>query len=415
LLVILFIIGCPTPDLQTEDSEPLEEKILAETTQVLNSEPIIEEPVPEVIEPPENEPVIPEPIFVKADPAEDNIHEPNLAEILAAEPEIAAILNAEPVAQQPNIAQKSNEPNMPVLIIPDPNIAPEPNITEPILPEPNVIEPKLPDPNVIEPNLPEPNLPQVSTAQAFHDKVIPFFEEFVNDDGSVNYRSLKRKRIQLIELLRKFENLSPEEYGSWPKEDKIAFWINAYNLQLTKIILSNYPIKSSALLRIYWGPDSIRHINGIWDSYKFTIMDEEFTLNEIETRFFKSQFDDPRIFLAISKASKSGPPMQKQPYFGKNLDQQLNDQVTKFLTNPLAFRIDRNEKIVYISPILGSTWYAPYFLDKHATNKKFKDQKTEIRAVLNFITNYLSPEEVNFLRLQNYSVRFIPYNWNLNE
>ena len=284
-----------------------------------------------------------------------------------------------------------------------PQVAPEPI-------EPPEVEPVKVEPVKVEPPKPKP-LPTVS----FHDKCADILENYVDDKGMVDYKTLERKKQELRKLLDEFDELDPNEYNSWPKEDKIAFWLNAYNIQMLKIITDNYPIESSRILRLFWPPNSIRHIKGIWENYKFIVMDEEFTLSEVERRFFRQEFDEPRIFFAISHASLSSPPLRNEPYYGRKLYEQLDDQVKRFLSDPRGFRIDRNDQTVYLSAILQPTWYGKEFISKYGTDKKFKDQEPAVRAVLNFVTNYISRRDVSFLEVENYSVKYINYNWRINE
>jgi hypothetical protein len=231
----------------------------------------------------------------------------------------------------------------------------------------------------------------------------------------VDYKTLKRKKPELNQLLDEFAKLDPNVYNSWSNEDKIAFWLNAYNIKMLKIIVDNYPIQSQRILRVLWGPDSIRHIEGIWDKYKFVVMNEEFTLKEIEQRFFRKEFNEPRVFFAISHASLSSPPLRNEPYYGCRLYEQLNDQAKKFLSSPLAFRIDKERKIVHLSAIFHPAWYGKEFISKYGTDKKFKDQPPPLRAVLNFAANYISKRDLFFLERENYSVEYITYNWTLND
>ena len=250
---------------------------------------------------------------------------------------------------------------------------------------------------------------------SFHDKCAGILKNYVDDKGMVDYKSLKRRKPELNQLLDEFAKLDPNVYNSWSKEDKIAFWLNAYNIKMLKIIIDNYPIQSQRILRVLWGPYSIRHIEGIWDKYKFTVMDEEFTLKEIEQRFFRKEFGEPRVFFAISYASLSSPPLRNEPYYGCRLYEQLDDQAKKFLSSPLAFRIDREKQIVRLSAIFHPTWYGEEFISKYGTDKKFKDQPPPVRAVLNFAANYISKHDLFFLEMENYSVKYITYNWTLND
>lgn len=278
--------------------------------------------------------------------------------------------------------------------------------------------PKPVKPAIAEPNQTvsvEPADANSTPAASFHTKCAGILKNYVNDKGMVDYKALKRKKLELNQLLDEFAKLDPNEYNSWPKEDKIAFWLNAYNIKLLKIIVDNYPIESQRILRVLWGPDSIRHIEGIWDKYKFIVMDEEFTLKEIEQRFFRKEFDEPRVFFALSCASLSGPPLRNEPYYGHRLYEQLDDQVRKFLSNPLAFRIDREKQIVHLSAVFHPSWYGEEFISKYGTDKKFKDQPPSVRAVLNLAANYISEQALFFLERENYSVKYITYNWTLND
>ncbi|MHC4190994.1 MAG: DUF547 domain-containing protein [Planctomycetota bacterium] len=263
----------------------------------------------------------------------------------------------------------------------------------------------------------EPDKVEPPPAASFHDKCAEVLKNFVNAQGMVDYKTLRRKRLDLKALLDEFDNLDPNEYSSWPKADKIAFWINAYNIQMLKIITDNYPIKSSRFLRIFpgWGPKSILHIKGIWTDHKFLVMDEEFTLAEIEKRFFRKEFADSRIFFALNRASLSGPPLRNEPYYGEKLNKQLEDQVKRFLSSPHAFRIDKAKQRVYLSALFQKTEYGQEFISKYGIDKKFKDQQPATRAVLNFITNYVSGPVVSFLEVGNYSVQYIRYDWTIND
>jgi hypothetical protein len=309
--------------------------------------------------------------------------------------------------------------------------------------EPNEVEPKQIEPNEVELGEVEPNeikpVPIVSVVTHprsvppsgvlrkeslglrtdgttdFHDKCAGILGQFVDDKGKVNYKMLKRKRPELRGLLDEFAALEPSQYNSWPKKDKIAFWINVYNIQMLNIIVSNYPIQSLRIMRLFWPPTSIRHIEGIWSKYKFIVMDEEFTLSEIEQRLFRKEFTEPKVFFAISYASVSGPALRNEPYYGRKLSRQLDEQVKEFLSSPRAFKIDRKKQKVYLSAILKSTWYGRQFISGYGTDKKFKDKEPAVRAVLNFATNYIPRQDVSFLETGNYTVEYIAYDWRLNE
>ncbi|NIP26390.1 MAG: DUF547 domain-containing protein [Phycisphaerae bacterium] len=286
------------------------------------------------------------------------------------------------------------EPNEPV------HIKTEPNIGEFVKVGPNDVKPP----------------PKVT----FHDKFAGILSEFVDDKGMVDYRRLKLKRGKLKRLLGEFTKLDRKEYNSWSKEDKIAFWINAYNMRMLHIIIDNYPIESYRIFHLLpgWEPDSILHLNkriGGIKKQKFYIMDEVFTLPQVEELFLRKGFDEPRAFFALFYATLSSPPLRNEPYSGDKLYKQLEDQAGKFISSPLGFRIDRKKRRVYLSVILKPTWFGSGFISKYGTNKKFKDEEPAIRAVLGFITNYISEQDKRFLEVDNYSIEYMKPSWRLND
>jgi len=316
---------------------------------------------------------------------------------------IAGCQQAERVSAEPNNAE--------ALVVETGK--PEPSEAEPSIIEPSQTESPKTELNKVESNEIEPVVHRRQVS--FHDKCADILSSFVDRDGKVDYAALRRKRLELRKLLDEFDRLDPKEYESWPESDKIAFWINTYNIQMLNIIVENYPIQASRFLSLIYGPYSIRHIKGIWTDYKFMVMDEEFTLSQIQQRFFRKQFDEPRVFLALTNASISSPALRNEPYYGYNLEEQLQDQTKRFLSSPYGFKIDRDRQTVCLSALFQSTWYGKEFINKFGTDKKFKAQAPATRAVLNFITNYISIQDVSFLEVENYSIKYMKYDWTINE
>jgi hypothetical protein len=328
-------------------------------------------------------------------------------------PGAAKVIDANtPAAQDVNQAEEASGSSQPSA---EPQPA-EPNRSR--TPEPN----EQPGNNPFDAN--DTNTAAKSTGDTFNKEFEPIFSEYVDRNGMVNYDRLHRYRLQIRALLARLAILDPQEYKSWTRNEKIAFWINTFNLKMLDIIADNYPIESKRFHRLWWPPNSIRHIPPIgdvgtpkWNGYKFIVMDEEFTLYEIEKRFFRKDFTDPRIFLALSFASLDGPPLQNKPYYGKDLDRQLDEQAKRFLSTPSGIRIDRQKNIVELSTLFEPKWpwYGGEFLAKYGTDRKFKSQPPAIAAVLNFISNYLDKRDVVYLETGNYSIRFKAYDWRVNE
>jgi len=253
---------------------------------------------------------------------------------------------------------------------------------------------------------------------SFNNVFSVIFENYVDEDGMVDYKQLKRNRRKVRQVLLRCRRLKRAEYDRWPEEEKKAFWLNVYNLKLLDIITDNYPIEPIRLFMLFWPPDSIRHINrqidGI-DRQKFIVVEEEFTLREIEDRLFRDEFAEPILFIGLARATVAGPPFRNEPYLGHKLYQQLDEQTRKFFLNPKAFRIDRNKKVVYLSAIFRPRWFGKEFVSRYNTDKKFKDMDSVARSVLNFVSGYISKSALDFIELETYSVEYINYDWRLND
>jgi hypothetical protein len=355
-------------------------------------------------------PLLPVKPKLESTTAEPNLFEPNEVEPVKTEPNEIGPKEIESDKVEPPLVEPNETEPAQV----------EPNETEPAQVEPNELAVTKTEPNQVELVKVEPNEVKSPLEVAFHGKCDEILSSFVDNEGMVDYRKLKLKRLKLKRLLGEFAELNPNEYNSWAKEDKIAFWINAYNLQMLRIIIENYPIESYRWLHLLpgWGPDSIRHINkriGGISKQKFIVMDEEFTLREVEQRFFRKEFDEPRAFLALSYATLSSPPLRNEPYYGNKLNKQLDGQAKQFLSNPLAFKIDGKKQKIYLSAILQPSWFGSEFISKFGTDKKFKDQQPAVRAVLSFLTDYISEQDKDFLEVENYAVEYMKYNWRLND
>jgi len=251
-----------------------------------------------------------------------------------------------------------------------------------------------------------------SERPAFYDACERIFTTYVDEEGLVDYKTLRRKRAELIAAVREFDEVHPVQKMSWTDNEKIAFWINAHNIFTLKLIVDNYPIQPRWYLINY--PDSsIMQIVGGREKKYFKVMGMEYTLREIEKEILMTRFRDPRIFFALSYASMGGAFLRNEPYYPDKLDQQLDEQARKFLSSHRGLRIERNKKIVFLSDIFN--WYKAVFVEKYASIKKFRAREPAVQAYLNFIVNYVSPDNVGYFESNNYAVRFQLYDWHLNE
>lgn len=223
---------------------------------------------------------------------------------------------------------------------------------------------------------------------------------YVNADGLVDYPALQANSQGLKDFIARLGAISPDTYAAWSENEKIAFLINAYNAITLESIINQHPLKGS-----------IKDIFGVWNFKKHTVIGRSLTLDNIEHGILRKDFQEPRIHAALVCAAISCPPLRQEPYTGETLDQQLEGQVRKWLSSPKGLQIDRTQNRVAISSIFD--WFGEDWKTEYAIKGKFTGNVKE-RSVLNFISNYVSPEDKGYLEQGNYKLNYLNYDWSLN-
>lgn len=222
-----------------------------------------------------------------------------------------------------------------------------------------------------------------------------------NDHGRIDYRSLKKNPENLNAYLLTLANSSEAAIEGWASEEKIAFWINAYNAFTLKAVIDHYPVKS------------IRDIDGVWKRRIYPIAGEKMSLDQMEHEILRKKFTEPRIHMALVCAAMSCPPLRGSAFVGSRLDQQLKDQSRVFLSDPGNFRIDRAARKVHLSSIFN--WFGDDFVKTYAPTAGFAKKSPKEKAVLNFIAGHINQGDRDFLQSGRYDVDYLDYNWGLNE
>ncbi len=225
---------------------------------------------------------------------------------------------------------------------------------------------------------------------------------------AVDYKVLKDDQ-KFEKLLRDLEKFSPDALTT--REEKMAFWINVYNIFAVKMVTDHYPV------------ESIRNIGtalrSVWKQRAGTVGGRGYTLNEIEHEILRPM-GDPRIHAAIVCASVSCPDLRKEAFTAQRLDEQLDEQMKKFLANPTkGLRVDADRGTVHLSPIFD--WFSDDFKKKKDTgivpkildwiDKDYKSQ----REVLSFVQKYAPAEAKDVLKKPSLKIAYMDYNWKVNE
>lgn len=252
----------------------------------------------------------------------------------------------------------------------------------------------------------------VKAPQTFsHDDFDRVLHRFVDGQGRVDYAALKRDARDLERYYLLLSTYSPDSHPLlFPTEtSKLAYWLNAYNAAVLKAVLTYYPLSSVEDIRppllLFFFPQK----SGFFLFQRVTFGGKTTTLYFLEHRVIRKRFTDPRVHFALNCASRGCPRLPRQVFTAERLDEQLDHEARKFLAEERNFTINHQDKSVSLSSIFD--WYESDFLSwyKH----EFPGQKA---TLFNYITLYVSPEKVEELkRAAAYAVRFILYDWRLND
>lgn len=240
----------------------------------------------------------------------------------------------------------------------------------------------------------------VSSAPLSYEGYETVLRTYVNADGLVDYAALQANPQVLKNFIAQLGAVSPDTYAAWSENEKIAFLINAYNAITLESIIDQNPLKGS-----------IKDIFGVWNFNKHTVMGRSLTLDNIEHDILRKDFQEPRIHVALVCAAISCPPLRQDPYTGENLNEQLDDQVRKWISSPNGLKIDRTQNRVAISSIFD--WFGEDWQTQYAIEGKFTGSAKE-RAALNFISNYVDSENKEYLEQGDYKLNYLNYDWSLN-
>jgi len=220
-----------------------------------------------------------------------------------------------------------------------------------------------------------------------------------NHSGLVDYSKLKKDKLfkyYLMELIK----TNPDTLNS--KNEKLAFWINAYNAFTIERILSSYPIES--INDLHRGGRILAHIFGttVWDEKFIVINKKKYSLNDTEHEIIRKQFKDPRVHFALVCASISCPQLRSEAYEGYKLESQLDEQARIFFTDSTKNKFDIKNRVAYLSKILD--WYESDFADND-------------KQLLKFVSRYVQTDLRKDIQsnIDSWKIEYLDYNWDLND
>lgn len=220
-------------------------------------------------------------------------------------------------------------------------------------------------------------LTPVKNTTAIHDSWNTLLQQNVTAKGNVNYEGFRKNSSKLREYIATLADNLPQD--DWTKNEKLSYWMNAYNAMTVDLILRNMPL------------ESIKDIKNPWEQRNWKLGEKYYNLDEIEHQILR-KMGDPRIHFGINCASFSCPPLLNEAFIPSKVDAQLDVVAKKFINDPSRNMLSENS--VEISKIFD--WFS----------KDFKNNG----SIIDYLNKYS-----NIKISEDAKVRYMDYDWALNK
>ncbi len=214
-------------------------------------------------------------------------------------------------------------------------------------------------------------------------------------DGLVDYEGLKRQGVaELNNYLATLSSVCAADERAANRDERLAFWINAYNAFTVKLILDHYPvrsIRSIGLLPLAAFKKKFIPMSGLGKG--------DLSLDEIENDILRKELGEPRIHFAIVCASKSCAKLRSQAYRADAVNLQLEQAARDFVQDSSKNRYDAAKRTFYASSIFK--WFPADFERANG-------------SLAAFIGQYAQPDVAAALKQDDVRIEFLDYDWSLN-
>jgi hypothetical protein len=247
--------------------------------------------------------------------------------------------------------------------------------------------------------------PAFDHAHSTWDALLKKHVRLIGDGNAsqVDYRGFAADRAVLTVYLKRLSAVTPAQYGGWSRPQRYAFLANAYNAFTVEKVLTRYPDLTSIrdFGRVFGNP---------WRDEFFTLLGARRHLDWIEHETMRAPgvFDDPRVHVAVNCASIGCPMLGRDAFVAEKLDAQLDDLFRRFMSDRTRNRYNAQTQAIELSQLFD--WYRTDFEQGHRGFASLHDLAAKYAEQLAD-----GAEDRTRLRSRSAPIRFIDYDWSLND
>jgi uncharacterized protein DUF547 len=245
---------------------------------------------------------------------------------------------------------------------------------------------------------------QSDSRQRSFDEVLDLYVR----DGEVYYRALKIERAKLDGYVSSLATVAENRMG---REERIAFWMNAYNALVLQTVIDHYPIAKRSN---DYPAKSIRQISGAFERLPHRVAGRNVTLDQIEQSILV-EFQDPRIFLGLGRGALGSGRLRSEAFTAQRLENQLAEAAQECATRSRCLSVDHDADTIAVSSVFS--WREKEFAAKYAdaAPPSFASRSPIERAVIALLQPKLLTIERDVLSRNTFHLVYIPFDWTLND
>jgi len=252
--------------------------------------------------------------------------------------------------------------------------------------------------------------------QEFHGPFDRILDTYVRE-GNVYYRALQSERRPLDAYVLSLD-VPAATVAAWPKNQQLAFWINAYNAFVLQSVIDKYPIKGTAAS---YPAKSIQQIPGVFQTRLHRVAGQSLSLDAIEQVVIG--MGDARALFALGRGAVGSGRLKSEAYRAATLDAQLETGVKEFVVRVACFKVDTGANLLTVSPLFG--WRQDAFVATYLPPTKapagvsppspWAARSPLEQAILVMASPKLYPSERDFLLQNTFQLRYGSFDWRLND
>jgi Protein of unknown function, DUF547 len=219
-----------------------------------------------------------------------------------------------------------------------------------------------------------------------HGEFDRLLKKYVNEQGLVNYGAWKKGAGDLSALDEYLKQFAAKIDNAAQGNERAASLVNAYNAFVLNWILSNYPT------------ESIWQLKDSFSAKRNEIGGRLVSLDDIEHGMLRPLIGY-RAHAVLVCAARSCPPLQRFAYRADGFDEQDDAAYRAWLMREDLNKFLPSEKKVEISSIF----------------KWFKQDFDQAGGVPKILGRYAPASMRDFAAGGNYAIKYLPYNWGLND